>query len=227
MNNWLKENLPKCFKKSKAIKGAYDSIENGIVQSIRLEKSDFLDGEDKWVIILNISVHDVFWPYDSDSSALSVVELSVVDDQVVILERWDQIAHWELEDLAGIKCTLDSLVLPWLKWFTTPATFIDYLKSLEALDSTSSSSEAIAKYGSVLADNINNPSRTRKYFNGAMASIYNELKDYNTARQHLKKHREFVELDHTETEVEAINESYIQTIKLIDKGLDSLGQKGT
>jgi len=225
MSKWLKDNLPKGFKKSKAIKGAYDSKQNGIVQSIRIEKSDFLDGDDKWVIIINVSVHDVFWIYDADNSAMCVAELSVVDNQVILLDRWDQITHWGLEDLDGVKHTLDSVVLPWLDWFTASGVFVDYLKSLENLDSVNMCSEAIAKYGSVLIDKIDDPARTRKYFNGAIASVYYELNDYDSAIIHLQKHREFVVSDHKPTKIQEINESYTNTLKLVDEGLEELKQK--
>ncbi|MBQ0775889.1 MAG: hypothetical protein KBT87_14555 [Gammaproteobacteria bacterium] len=223
MKNFLKDNLPKQYKKSKVTKGAFEYEYKGIIGGVRLEKSDFLDGEDKWVFFLNVSVHDRYWCHDSQDAALVVLEGAVLDGQIILLERWDQITHWELDDLDGLKAALSGIVLPWLEWFTEPKQLIEYLNALEVLEADSSSSKALAKYGSVLADKLElSPPRARKYYNGAIASLYNELGEYELALKHLEKHREFRIHDHRPSEVEEFNESHRQTLELIDRGINDL-----
>lgn len=223
IHKWLKENLPKEFKKSKVVKGAYEVEKLGIVKSIKIEKSDFLDGEDKWVIVLDVSVHDRYWSRDSDQAALLVVEASVVDDSVVALGRWDQITHWELDDVNGLKDAIDGVVLPWLDWFCDPLTLIDYLSELEVLEASSRSAKGIAKYGSVLADKLENPPRTRRYFNGAIASIYKELGDFDSTLAHLEKHRDFIVKDHpAECKVKEFNDAHAEKLKMVEKAIEKL-----
>ena len=223
ISKWLKDNLPKEFKKSKVTKGAYEAENFGIVKSIRIEKSDFLDGEDKWVIVLDVSVHDRYWPKDSDHAALLVVEASIVDGSIVLLDRWDQITHWELDDLDGLKHAIESIALPWLDWFCAPANIVDYFGELERLEASSKSSDGITKFGTVLSDKLINPPRTRKYFNGAAASIYNELGQYGQALECLERHKAFVMNDHpANCKVKELNDAFFERMEMIDKGIENL-----
>ena len=227
MNNFLKENLPESYVLSKEIKGEYKCLQDGIIKFVRLEKSDFLDGKDKWVYILTVAAHDKYSCHNSDSVANIIFEVSILDNQIVLLDRWDQITHWELDDKKGLKNTLDNIVLPWLDWITQPSKLIDYLIRLEKLEPNSLSSAAINKFGSVLADKLYlTPPRVRKSFNGIIASLYKDLGNKELAKVHLKKHREFIIADHKPTQVKSFNESFEANMKLIDEGLVELESGG-
>lgn len=225
MKNFLKENLPKSFRSSKVIKGGYSAENHRIVNTVSLVKSDFLDGEDKWVFVLSIDIKDIYWDQDVDKVHCHVVEASVLDDEIVYLEQWNKISHWDLNDKEGLLQTLNETVLPWIDRFLQPDILVDYLKHLEAMDSGEDNSIAIAKYGSILSEKVYWPPRTRKLYNEAIASIYESMGKYELALTHLKKHREFVISDHKQTTLKRLNDAYKKSLKLIDNGIISLQEK--
>lgn len=218
MKKQLKNYLPKSFKKSKLHKGAYTLDKGEFSISIRLEDSDFLDGEDKWVFVISIDVNDNYRQDLSKGSMLHVFDASVSNMKIEALDRWDQIDHWAKDDVEGIEDVLTSIIIPWIDSFGAED-LIAYLQALDGLEFLEDNSNAIERFGSLLTIKKENQPRTRKYFNGSIAGLLLSLGKTESALDSLIKHREFIEKDNVGN-VDAIK-------KLLDSEIAKLQSKSS
>lgn len=216
---FLKKNLPDSFKKSKTIKNEYSIEKNKVVISIALETSDFLTGEDMFVFIVTVGIKNQFWEFTSDECYHSVFDASFKDNDVILLERWDKINHWEMTDLEALKRALDTLVLPWVNWFLQPEIVTQYLIALSKINDGACSDEEIKMFGSLLTDKAIYPPRTNKLFSSVIATIFEAIGEKEKAIEFLKKHKDFLIQDNKNCKVQSINPAIENEIKLVENGL--------
>jgi len=219
---WLKKNLPKEFTKCKYERGTFAKESKGIIQSVSLEKSDIIYDAEKWILLFTISLKNDYTTEKMKQTSLILNEF-MLSDRVPRLNGavgLDNYNHWDLDDLDSVGEALHEIVLPWLDWFTEINNIIEYLHALEKLENLKPDDPAIIKFGQVLTERMYvHPPRTRKYFNGALATLFKRLGKYDLALEHLLKHRDFEIADGGGTDYEPFVKVHLEKMAVIDQGI--------
>ncbi|MFK8012669.1 MAG: hypothetical protein AB8B80_11545 [Marinicellaceae bacterium] len=226
MRNFLKSNLPDIFEKDVHVKGAYKLNNKCVSTNVLIKRSKHFDGINKWVYIMSLSVLDKYSQIGQEGFYNFVIETSIEKGEVKLLDRWNTIQHWDLEDKNGMLNGLNETVIPWLVNYSNPQLVIEYLTAIESSVSSSISEDYINKFGCLITEEINMPPRVMRSYNGAIATIYESIGNFQKALDHLNKHRGFIEADLSPTCVDkSIIENNHKTIQLIDDGIKSLNDK--
>lgn len=226
----LKKILPKGFKNSKFEKNALSMNEGSIEMSFRLEQSPFWEinyeseSIPKTVIIVGIGVYDRYSAVIERGHAIHIMDVSIShDNQMVNVTGYDKIKHWDNEDKQSITEVLLSELIPWLNWITSPKVLIDYLKCLESTVLNQSSESECGQFSSLLNSLDDYPINARKTFNGAIATLYEQLLDYENSVKHLNLHKEFLIADFpTSCKVQSMIEAFDRKMQIIDDGIKRL-----
>lgn len=227
----LKKILPKGFKNSKFDKSALSMIQNSIEMSIRVEKSTFWgtnfesEALPKIIIIISIEVYDKYSTVFEQGHPLHIMETSLnLGNEIVNLGNYGRLFHWENEDISSIKEAIDNNIIPWLNWITTPDVLIEYLKCLEA--TVIESDIPCSQFSSLLNSLEDYPVNARKNFNSTIATLYEEIGNYQNAIKHLIKHKEYVISDFPAScKVKSMVEAQNKKLRLIDEGIHELKDK--
>lgn len=221
MKDFLKRNLPKGYKKSTMAPGGYSMEVASVVRMISVRASDFtLDGSHGWVFYLMLSVNDVF---DIDGgSCLHVFDASIdknTKEVGCVVNAYDRL-HYGNDDIDVMANDLKEKIIPWFEWIGEPRETIAYLIDLEVFENEDAHHRGIDRYGSLISVNgAKMIRRSRKYFNGAIASIYLSLGEFERALFHLKRHREFLVGDNKE---DLLNGVLLRRLGKLDEAIRDL-----